>query len=357
MDHPAECLGGLDAMRRLRTRARAQRIPISASIALTHRCNLRCAHCYARGDSDGGQERTTGFWLGLLDQLADAGCLFLLITGGEPLARPDFAEIYRHARDRGMIVSVFTNGTLVNDAVVALFRDRPPRVVDITLYGLSEETYQRVTGAKGVFERVWAGVQRLAAAGISLGLKTVLMTHTRSELEAMEAAARQLGARFRLDGALFPRFDGDRAPLDLRLPAEDVAAIEFSSASRASSWAAFHRRAGGHRMQAGDPLYICSAGMTHAHIDPAGALHPCVMVRRVAQPLDRVAFPAAWEALGAQMTERRLPQKSPCIDCGKAVLCGYCPGFSELETGAEDRVSEYQCKLGEARLAQLRRAV
>ncbi len=343
-------------MRRVRARARSERIPLSASIALTHGCNLRCVHCYARTSADVRQDMPTAFWLTLLDQLAEAGCLFLLITGGEPFTRADFPEIYRHARECGMVVTVFTNATLVDDAAIALFREMPPRIVDVSVYGMSRETYRRVTGDAGSFDRAWSGVRRLHENGIRVALKTVLMTHTRHEIEAMESAAKELGVKFRLDGAVFPRFDGDREPLALRLPAEEVAKIEFSDPSRAAAWADFYRRFGGHVMKAGDPLYPCSAGMTHAHIGPTGALSPCVMVTPVACSLLDHTFSDAWTWIAHRLAERRIAEESSCIGCEMNILCGYCPGFSALESGSEDRVCGYQCEIGAARLKSLRQA-
>ena len=341
-------------MERLRQRAQAGRIPVSASIALTHRCNLRCVHCYARTSADSQQELSAAAWCGMIDQLTEAGCLFLLITGGEPLCRPDFAGIYRHARERGMIVTVFTNATLIDDATIALFRELPPRLVDVTLYGMSEETCRRVTGVPDVFAACRANLRRLGESGIKLGLKTVAMTLNRHEIPAMEAAARELGVAFRLDGAIFPRYDGDRTPLEVRLPAEEVADLELADPDRAAKWSDFVKR---HThipdVGTGTPLYRCSAGRTHAHIDPAGWLHPCLSVNHIGYPLAGRPFGEAWTAVGRDLAGRLMSEDSPCIRCMKHLLCGYCPGFSLLESGNESARCDYQCELGEARLRRI----
>jgi MoaA/NifB/PqqE/SkfB family radical SAM enzyme len=118
-----------------------QRVPFSGSIDLTHRCNLNCVHCYI-GDKtkisgDGKQEIDTGQWISILDEIVEAGCLNLLITGGEPLLRKDFVEIYRHAKTKGMLITVFTNGTLITEEILDTFKQLPPRAVEITLYGNS----------------------------------------------------------------------------------------------------------------------------------------------------------------------------------------------------------------------------
>jgi MoaA/NifB/PqqE/SkfB family radical SAM enzyme len=102
---------------RLHNQAATRRLPITGSVELTDRCNLQCAHCYinlsAADCESRSRELTLGEWRNLLDQIADEGCLWLLLTGGEPLIRPDFLEIYDHAKQRGLLLTVFTNGTLL----------------------------------------------------------------------------------------------------------------------------------------------------------------------------------------------------------------------------------------------------
>lgn len=353
LDGPSECAGGIETMQRLRQRARAERIPLSVSLSLTHRCNLVCEHCYARTSADLGRELSTAQWCGLIDALAEAGCLFVVLTGGEPLVRADFADLYRHARGRGLIVTVFTNASRLDESHIALWKESPPREVDITLYGMSEATYRRVTGQSGLFERIWRNIDRLLANGIRVGLKAMILSHTREEIPAMEEAARQRGVGFRLDGAVFSRYDGDRTPLELRLPADAVAEIELSDSRRAAQWKAFLERHGsipGNRKA----LYRCSAGVTHAHIDPSGLLCPCLMVSWHGVSLVDHSFDEAWRTIGARLSGLTLPDNSPCINCEKHVVCGYCPGFSRLETGAEDAACNYQCELGDARLRRIR---
>ena len=111
-----------DYLEKFRLKAVEKRIPVSGSIELTYRCNLRCIHCYldrrSNLESTIARELTTQQIIAIIDQISDAGCLFLLLTGGEPLSRNDFPEIYRHAKKRGMILTVFTNGTLITDTIL-----------------------------------------------------------------------------------------------------------------------------------------------------------------------------------------------------------------------------------------------
>src|SRR4051812_31117124 len=101
----------------LYTRSIAERIPILGGLELTFRCNLACIHCYVNlppaDRAEARRERTTDEWFAIIDQVAEAGCLWLTLTGGEPLLRPDFCDIYRHAHKRGLLLSVYTNATLI----------------------------------------------------------------------------------------------------------------------------------------------------------------------------------------------------------------------------------------------------
>lgn len=346
----AECAAGLEVLRELQSRARAGRVPLSGSLALTHRCNLRCVHCYAATTRQAA-ELDSRRLLEVIDEAAGAGCLFLLLTGGEPLVHRDFERLYTRAREQGIVVSLFTNGTLIDDRTLALFRDLPPRVVDITLYGNTEETYRRVTGVPGMAARVRASVERLLAQGINVTVKTVVMTLNRHEFQDIQAQAKTWGVRFRLDAALFPRFDGDREPLRYRLAADEAVELEFSDPDRAAQWRSFHARHG--VPPAGPALYQCSAGVWHFHIDPAGNLQPCLMASHIRQNLAASSFDDAWARLGADMAARREASDSRCVSCDRRDLCGYCPPYARLDTGEETGRSDYLCLLGDLRWAKL----
>ncbi len=102
-------------------------IPVSGIFELTPRCNLSCKMCYVRLTPEQmeplGRERTAQEWLSIGKDAKDAGMAFLLITGGEPTLRKDFAEIYEGLAQMGLSISVNTNGTLITDEIKALCDD------------------------------------------------------------------------------------------------------------------------------------------------------------------------------------------------------------------------------------------
>jgi len=160
---------------------------------------------------------STGKVLDIIDEITDAGCLHLLITGGEPLLRDDFPAIYGHAKKRGLLVTIFSNGTLITERVIGMFRELPPHEVEISLYGATAPTYEKITGVPGSYEKCMLGIKLLAENNIKVNLKTILMTLNSHELSEMEKIARGFGARFRFDAAISPCFGGDKTPLKLRV--------------------------------------------------------------------------------------------------------------------------------------------
>jgi MoaA/NifB/PqqE/SkfB family radical SAM enzyme len=166
----------------------------------TFRCNLRCVHCYVNKPAGSAEEKarelTTARLIQVIDEIADAGCLNLLLTGGEVLLRPDFEELYRHALRRGMLVTVYTNGTLVTDRIADLFDRHRPLLVEISLYGMTRATYERVTGVPGSFDRCLDGIRRLVERGVPLKLKTMALSWNAHEVADMQAFAAELGVGF-----------------------------------------------------------------------------------------------------------------------------------------------------------------
>jgi len=328
----------------------AERVPFSGSLALTHRCNLNCVHCYAKEEpipKIRKRELKTGQWLKIINEIKEAGCLYLLLTGGEPLLRDDFPEIYTYAKKSGFLVTVFTSGSLISDRIIGLFRELPPRLVEISLYGARAETHDRITGVPGSYALARHGIDGLVELGVRLGLKSVMMTLNIAEFSAIEELARGLGARFRLDPAIFPTLAGDRSPLDLRVPAKQAVAQEFSDSGRVRDWRDFYSRVRG--AAPAESVYSCAAGMSTFHVDPQGMLYPCVMAARRGHSLVGSSFRKRWQEDMPLVRADRIAANSPCHGCEWKPVCGYCPGFFELENGNEKVPSAYLCEVGQLR--------
>lgn len=332
-------------------------IPLAGSLDLTHRCNLRCVHCYL-GTMDNSssllaREMTTDKMMSVIDEITEAGCLYLLLSGGEPLLRADFPHIYTHAKRNGLLVTVFTNGTLISDRELEVFETFPPRTIEISLYGATARTYELITGVPGSYERCLSGIKGLLARKVPVRLKTVLMTHNNHEFYDIEKIAEEFGVEFRFDAAIFPRLNGDQAPVCLRVPAEDAVRKEFSDLQRKKHWNGFLEEY--QHQPVSDNLYRCSAGVTGFYIDPLGSLKPCLMTNNIAFNLGAGSFLEGWNEIAMRIRAKRAAVDFRCSSCEKLLFCGYCPAFFELENGREDICSEYMCSVGRHRSRYLRK--
>lgn len=344
-------VGNVEYLHRFGERAEQLRIPLSGSLELTKACNLACIHCYIGSLKSGDEELSTGRVLSLIDEVTEAGCLDLLVTGGEPLLRHDFSQVYRRCKEKGILVTVFTNGTLITEEIADLWAEYPPSAVEISLHGVTASTYEAVSGVKGSYGDCLKGIGRLVQRKISLRLKTVLMTVNLHELPDIRKMAKELGAGFRSDAALFPRFDGDRAPLDLRVTAGQAVEDEFSESERADRWRQLYDRYSGYR--AVENLYACGAGVTAFHIDACGMLSPCLMTTNIMYNCSEVAFIEGWKDISERTSSKKIETGNRCFSCTHHVLCGYCPAFFGLENGDEQERSEYLCTLGRERLRKI----
>ena len=335
----------------------ARRIPVDGTLETTFRCNLKCVHCYVNEPIDDASVRERELplrrVLTLIDEIAEAGCLALLLTGGEVLCRADFPEIYRHAVGRGLRVTVFTNGTLVTERIAALFAELPPVSVEITLYGMTRETYERVTQVPGSFARCLDGIRRLMVRGVKVTLKSMVLTWNEHELGDMRAFAEALGVEFRHDGLLTARVDcgANRNP-ELQVPPERLAEIDLADPRRRRALerllpppSATPRPA-----TAGDDhVYTCGAGQVAFTVDPYGALQLCQLSRKSSFDLSQGKFETGWNEFFPRLRERRWQSNQVCRSCSLLGSCGNCPGAAELEHGDAEGVVRHFCELTHAR--------
>ncbi len=347
--------GYRDFSRRVQTVAAGRRVPVTGSWEVTARCNLRCSFCYLAGAPRAPDARArevpTEQILRIADQLVEAGCLWLAVTGGEPLVRPDFPEIYRGLAQRGLLLTLCTNGTLVTEALADLLAEMPPLAVEITLYGATAQTYERVTGVAGSFEACHRAIELLLQRSVRLRLKSTVSTVNAHEVGAMTDQARALGVPFRFDAQLNPRLDGGRDPLDQRLSPEQVVQLDLTPERRKAFAAAFDKCEP--RREPRERLFECCAGLTTFHIDATGHLGGCILVRDPAVDLTRTGFDEGWRAL-AGLRRQVWTVDAQCRQCEWLDSCAQCPGWAALEGESPQDVVRYLCNITQRRLQLFR---
>jgi radical SAM protein with 4Fe4S-binding SPASM domain len=339
-----------DFSQQLHDRSLSRRIPLVGSVELTARCNLNCAHCYINlpsGHEEARkQELTLAQWRRLLDEMVEEGCLWLLLTGGEVLVRPDFLEIYTYAKQRGMLLTLFTNGTLISEPLADHLARWRPFDIQISLYGRTRETYEAVTRVPGSYDRCLRGIQLLVERQLPLSLKSMATTLNYHEIKGMQEWSESLGLKFFFDPALNPRLDGGQGPCRLRLSPEEVVALDQADEKRSQEWRGLCERFVGPHDD--DNLYRCYAGINAFHIDAYGQLSLCMMVRNGTHNLRQRPFKEAWANLYQVRDQKREPQ-SPCNRCDLVYLCDNCPGWAQLETGDPESSVDFLCKIAQLR--------
>ncbi len=340
-------------------KARAERWPLNGSIELTFRCNLNCVQCYCNlpaGDTQArAQELSSDEIRSLVDQIVAQGCLWLCFTGGEPLLRPDFSEIYLYAKKKGLIVNLFTNGTLIDEHVADFLAEWPPRRIEVTMYGITERTYEAVTRVPGAFARCRRGIDLLLERGLPLMLKTTVTTLNAHEVPEIRRFAKERGLRYRYDPLLIPRLDGSKEPTSYRIPPAQVVELDRLDGGRVEVLGELSDK---YRGSIGDEaLFGCGAGRNGFNVDPYGNLGLCMSNRYHTYSLREGSFEEGWREYIPSvraLTAEGQPGDDECRSCTKIALCGQCPSWSYLEHGDLHSRVEYLCEIAHLRERFLR---
>jgi radical SAM protein with 4Fe4S-binding SPASM domain len=296
------------------------------------------------------RELTKEEYFSLLHDLSDMGIVWLLFTGGEIFARKDFLEIYAYANRKGFLTTLFTNGILINEATADYLRDFPPFGIEITLYGRTRETYERLTQLPGSFDRCMRGIRFLLDRRLPLKLKTVATRVNYYEVMAMkEFAEQELGVEFKFDAMINPRIDCSSAPLDVRLSPEQAVALELQWPTVASE----HRSALARETTSLSPprtaLYSCGGGARSFAIDPYGQMSICVLSHQDTYDIRAGSVREGWEQFLLKVRQRERRLLSKCTNCRIRSVCGMCPANGELENQDAESPVDYLCEVAHLR--------
>lgn len=347
----------------------SKRTLLSLELEITARCNNRCRHCYinlpANDPVAKNNEPTFRQLKAVIDDAVSLGVLWCLLTGGEPLLREDFSEIYLYLKKKGVLVSVFTNATLLKPAHIDMFKRYPPRDLEVSVYGVTPKTYERVTRLPGSYDAFQRGLKLLFSSGIKMRLKAMAL---RSNLHEMADIARfcrnHTRDYFRFDPFLHLRLDRDpkrnREIRSERLSPSEIATLEKSDPERLQSLKKTCRES--LRPAFGQPahnrLFFCGIANGSLTIGYDGRLRLCSALCDPSCVYDLKAgsLADAWSRFALKVRNRRArPEEmlNKCRSCPLINLCQWCPAVAHLETGSMDRPVDYFCRVANARAAAL----
>lgn len=344
------------------SKASRRRIPFSGTFELTPMCNFACKMCYVRKTAaevkaSPRSMMTLDQWLQIAKDACDAGLLHLLLTGGEPTIWPDFWELYEKLSHMGLLISINTNGSMLDKKAIDKLVKNPPRRVNITLYGASDETYEKLCGTKNVFSRVDFAINELKKAGIQLKLNCSLTPYNVCDLEKLVSYAQERELILDVATYMFPpvRRDSRLIGQNDRFSPEESAyyrlktyCLQFGEEKYQQFLKSILEGSippPGLDESCIDPMdgkIKCRAGKASFWITWDGQMTPCGMMTKPAIDIKNRAFIDAWKELTEISNELLL--SGVCAKCRNAELCHSCAAMALAETGNISGIPKYLCE-------------
>ena len=329
-------------------------------LELTERCNNNCIHCDINLPADDltvkKKELSTEEIKGILKEAVFLGCMTVRFTGGEPLLREDFQELYIFSRKLGLKVILFTNATLITPHLVELFSKIPPlEKIEVTVYGLKKSSYEGATRVDGSFAAAWRGINLLLEQKIPFVVKTALLPSNKDEIDDFEEWAKSIpGMDESPSYAMFFNLRYRREEKEnscirsLRLSAQEGLKVltrrkdEYIREMKKFCIKFMH--------PAGDKLFSCGSGVDSGCVDAYGSFQPCLMLRHpdYVYDLKQGSLKDALENFFPKMREKKSNNPEYLLRCAKCFLiglCTQCPAKAWIEHGTLDTPDDYLCDI------------
>lgn len=349
-------------------KASLAKTPLSVSFELTPLCNMACRMCYVRMDRKIQESiaplRSCDEWLKIAEEARKHGLLYILLTGGEPFTHPEFRQILSGLHRRGFIISINTNGTLIDEQTVEWLKKTPPSRVNLTLYGASDETYARLCDKPDGFTRATRAISLLKEAGITVKINISLTPYNADDLEGIFAYCKEQGLLISATSYMFPplRRDSSCIGRNARFTPEQAAYYAAKIESLLNGEEAFLHRSEENDFSAladafdeecgvddadeGDAIR-CRAGKCTGWVTWEGKLLACGMIPDEGAPnVFDTGYMNAWKIVTEKTGKIRLP--ATCSRCSAKDTCKACAAMVYTETGNFHTVPEYRCRMTHA---------
>lgn len=341
-------------------KASQNRIPLSVSLELSPVCNFQCKMCYVRKTE--AQIRKEGKsiipwdrWLELAKKLKEAGTLFLLLTGGEPFLYPNFRKLYEELHRMGFLIMINTNGTMITEETMQWLKEMSPQRINLTLYGASPETYARICGNAGGYERAIYALRSLKEAGIPTVVNASMIPENAEDIEKIIEIGESLGLNTRVSTYMFPPVRRAAEETDSRFTPQESA--EMFMRKSVAQWSeerciAYFREklrtTQGHSDEdwgCHEEEYMrCRSGRSTFWISWDGTMSACGLM----------SFPKTYNAFEGSVVEHWLDMTEKvrntavlqgCRQCELREICRPCVATVYAETGKTDVKAPYLCDL------------
>lgn len=356
----------LELEERLVAKANQAKIPLTVNFELTPICNLGCDMCFIRTEKSivdklGGLH-TVEEWLDIAREFKKMGTLFILLTGGEPMLYPGFKELYAELKKMGFILTINTNGTMIDEPMAQFFHEYTPRRVNVTLYGPDRDYYQRLTHHADGFDRCMRGLKLLRQYNIDTKMNISLVKSNEGTHQQLLQIAKDLDIPAVTNSYMFPcmrsNCAGKRHIVDERLDPETAAfeSVEFMKYKREDEFELYAKEIH-HIIEQYEPRPIgldCRAASSSCWVNWQQQLSPCVMLEAPRFDLHQVPVPEAWQQLVTASTE--LPKHEECAECKLKLVCEVCYAGAAHEKKVCGNV-DYLCRMAHKKVEILEQEV
>lgn len=349
----------------LHTKAARMGIPLNGTFELTPLCNMDCRMCYVRMSKEQQEQisplRTAKEWISLGEEAKKRGMTYLLLTGGEPFLRPDFKEIMQGLHHMGFVMTINSNGTMIDEKVISWLKETPPIRINITLYGASDETYGKLCRNPKGFTQVTKAIHLLKEAGITVKLNCSLTPYNAHDLDKIFEFARKEELVVQASAYMFPPLRRDESMIGKndRFTPEEAAYYAARIEALQKGEERFLQHMSENKLEGlkienddscleieGDKIR-CRAGKCSFWVTWDGRMLPCGMIPgKQAVNVFQQGFDAAWEAAKNTVEEIRLPGK--CSQCNLKDQCRACAAMVLTESGNYTDVPKYRCQMTQA---------
>lgn len=343
-------------------KASINKIPLSGTFELSPVCNFSCKMCYVRKTSDqikkeGKRLRDWTEWLELAKQCREAGMLYLLITGGEPFIYPHFKELYGALHSMGFLISINTNGTMIDEETVKWLKNAAPTRINVTLYGASSETYGNICENAAGFERAKKAILMLKESGINVVINGSMIPQNEKDLEDIIAFGKEHDIFTRISTYMFPPMRREREADDSRCTPQEAAEIYMRknrcmlediehSSFMESQIKTLSEHKGSEDLDWGTNMEVmrCRAGRCSFWVSWEGIMTACGVMPF---PMEVYPFKESFQECWMKLTEKVRTTKvlKECCSCEKKEICNPCAAMLYAETGDVNQKAPYMCQL------------
>ncbi|RKT37864.1 PqqD family peptide modification chaperone [Thiocapsa rosea] len=317
-------------------------IPYSATWEITSLCNLKCSHCYCATPGLGAwtvnKARTA------LEEMMAIGVIDIEFTGGECLAHPDFFEILSLAYDRGFIISILTNGSLLSDERAKLIADVKPRNVQISVYSLRDGIHDGITRTPGSLQKTLKAIDSLQSFGIRPTIACPLTRINKESVDELHAWATKKGLELKFSVKLSKSENNERIPEQLRIQSRDFDSLLWDA--RVNPYLRDDIRTLS-RVDKSTRM-ICQAGFRNFSLDAYGNLFPCNSLRMPCGNIISESLSHVWKNSSSLARWRKvtIDDYPKCASCDAKDVCSPCPADHFSDTGLIDAISQQDCSVG-----------